>query len=287
LKSQNVILNATIDKIERQGGKFVVSFAYSHADGELEDLVYDRVILCTGFRFDDSIFDESCKPELVINNRFPAQTSEWESTNVKNLYFVGVLMHMRDYKKKQSGFIHGFRYNIRALHHMLERKYYNRELPYQLIEPTPESLTEAIIRRVNLSSGLWQQTGFLCDLIVIPKDGKAAQYYEDMPRDYIHDSDLGQHDHYYTVTLEFGLDIIYASPDPFVVERIHKDDIERAALSSFIHPIIQHFCRNTLVAEHHVIEDVASEWLEELHVKPLYEFLRQRFSRELRVEKVA
>ncbi len=278
LKSQNVILDAVIDKIERQDGKFVVSFAYNHADGELEELVYDRVILCTGFRFDDSIFDESCKPELTINDRFPAQTSEWGSTNVKDLYFVGVLMHMRDYKKKQSGFIHGFRYNIRALHRILERKYHNQELPCQLIDFTPESLTEAAIARVNLSSGLWQQTGFLCDLIVVPKDGKAARYYEDMPTDYIHDSDLGQHDHYYTVTLEFGLDIISASPDPFAVERIHKDDFERADLSSGIHPIVRYFCGNILIAEHHVIEDVASEWREDVHIIPLLKFFNLQLS---------
>ncbi len=287
LKSQNVIMNAIIDKIEHLDGKFVVSFAYSLANNELEELVYDRVILCTGFRFDDSIFDESCKPELTINDRFPAQTSEWGSTNVKDLYFVGVLMHMRDYKKKQSGFIHGFRYNIRALHYILERKYHNQELPCQLIDSTPESLTEAVIRRVNLSSGLWQQTGFLCDLIVVPKDGKAARYYEDMPTDYIHDSDLGCHDHYYIVTLEFGLDIISASPDPFAAERVHKDDAERAALSTFIHPIIRHFCGNILIAEHHVIEDIASEWLETLHVKPLQEFLRNQFSKEVYLAKVA
>jgi len=287
LKSQNVILNATIDKIERQDGKFVVSFAYSHADGELEDLVYDRVILCTGFRFDDSIFDESCKPELVINNRFPAQTSEWESTNVKNLYFVGVLMHMRDYKKKQSGFIHGFRYNIRALHHMLERKYYNRELPYQLIEPTPESLTEAIIRRVNLSSGLWQQTGFLCDLIVILGEGKLARYYEEIPTDYVHESNLGQHEYYYTITLEFGLEIINASPDPFALKRVHKDDFENATQSPNLHPIIRRFSGSILICEHHVIEDIASEWLENVHVKPLQEFLRNQFSREVSLAKAA
>jgi len=276
LKSQNVILDATVDKIEYRKGQYIVTFTYGHANAEVEDLIYDRVIVCTGFRFDASIFDESCQPELAIYNRFPAQTSEWQSTNVKDLYFVEVLSHMRDYKKKQSGFIHGFRYNIRALHYILEQKYHNQELPYHLIDPTPENLTKAIITRVNLSSGLWQQTGFLCDLIVIPKNDKAARYYEDLPTDYVHDSELGQHEHYYTVTLEFGLDIIYASPDPFAVERIHKDDVDRAALSSGIHPIIRRFYENTLVAEHHVIEDVASEWLEDVHIKPLRQFLRNQ-----------
>ena len=51
------MLNAHIDRIERRDGRFVVTVSYIHATGEVEDLVYDRVILCTGFRFDDTIFD--------------------------------------------------------------------------------------------------------------------------------------------------------------------------------------------------------------------------------------
>ncbi|MDJ0735339.1 MAG: NAD(P)-binding domain-containing protein [Nostocaceae cyanobacterium] len=288
LKAQNLLLDATIKKIEGQkDGKFVVSFHYTHADEEEEDLVYDRVILCAGFRLDDSIFDESCRPEMSINNRFPAQTSEWESTNIKDLYVAGVLMHMRDYKKKQSGFIHGFRYNIRALHHILEHKYHNQKLPCQPIEPTPTNLMEAIIQRVNKSSGLWQQTGFLCDLITISKDSKVAQYYEDLPIDYVQDSELGQHEHYYTITLEFGLDIIKASPDPFAIQRVNKDDINNADQSPSLHPIIRRFYRNTLVAEHHVIEDIASEWLENVHTEPLLEFLHNQLVQKDFLAKVA
>jgi len=272
LKSQNGILDATIEKIEYKNEKFVVSFSYSHANGEKEEICYDRVIICTGFKFDDSLFDASCKPNLAINNRFPDQTSEWESTNVKDLYFIGVLMHQRDYKKKQSGFIHGFRYNIRTLHHILEHKYHDRQLPNQLIKVTPESLTKAIINRVNQSSGLWQQTGFLCDLIVIANNGKVAQYYQDLTADYVHNSEFGKHDRYYIVTLEFGHEILNQAQDPFAIERVHKDDEKNGANSAFIHPVIRHYHRNNLISEHHVIEDLESEWLEEVHIEPLRKF---------------
>jgi thioredoxin reductase len=278
LKSQNIILNAKVDKIRKQNNQYVVSVSYTHANGEQEDLVYDRVIVCTGFRFDASIFDDSCKPELTINNRFPAQTSEWESINVKDLYFAGVLMHMRDFKKKASGFIHGFRYNIRALHRIFEQKYHSQIWSSCLIDSTPESVTQAIIERVNQSSGLWQQTGFLGDLIVIPGAGEAAQYYTEVPIDYILDGHFGQMDHYYTVTLEFGYDILEASPDPFAITRVHKDDVDNASLSPSLHPIIRHYSGTTLVAEHHVIEDIDSEWKEDVHVKPLVEFLRGQLS---------
>lgn len=278
LKSQNAILDASIKKIEYENGLFSVSFSYTHAHGEEETLVYDRVIVCTGFRFDSSIFDESCQPELTINNRFPSQTSEWESTNIKDLYFVGVLTHMRDFKKKQSGFIHGFRYNVRALHQILEHKYHNQELPYQLVTFTSEKLVEAIIKRVNRSSGLWQQTGFLCDLIIISEEDKTAKYYQELPKDYIHESYLGDCDHYYTVSLDFGYEV-NKMPDPFNINRVHKDDTIHASQSAFIHPIIRRFCKNTLIAEHHVIEDLASEWFENVHILPLLEFFNNQLSK--------
>lgn len=278
LKSQNVVLDAYVEKIARRDGEFVVTFNYTHANEEQEDLVYDRVILCAGFRFDDSIFDETCKPALAIKGRFPAQTSEWESTNIADLYFAGTLMQARDYKKKQSGFIHGFRYNVRALHHILEAKCHSQQWPSRRINPTPEALQEAVISRVNVASSLWQQTGYLCDLIVVGGPGEAARYYEDVPVDYVNDSEFSRQDHYYTVTLEFGLEHIAEAPDPFAVERVHKDDVDRAALSTGIHPIIRRYSAGVLVSEHHVIEDIASEWLEAAHTEPLQGYFRRELA---------
>src|SRR5262249_25889234 len=121
LKLQNAIIDATIERVQRRpDGKFIVSVAYSHARGEREDLLYDRVICCTGFRFDHEIFDRSCRPALTIRDRFPEQTSAWESTNVNGLFFAGTLTQAVDYKRVASGFIHGFRYNSRALWWILE-----------------------------------------------------------------------------------------------------------------------------------------------------------------------
>src|SRR5206468_3128306 len=83
LKSQNALLNAAIERIEFKNGRYTVFVTYTHTVGEQESLHYDRVIVCTGFRFDASLFDETCRPRLALNNRFPAQTSVWESTNVQ------------------------------------------------------------------------------------------------------------------------------------------------------------------------------------------------------------
>jgi thioredoxin reductase len=274
LKSQNAVLDATIKQITCVNGEFKVLFKYSHASGEEEELAYDRIIACTGFQFDDSIFDDSCKPALVLDNRFPDQTSAWESTNIKGLFFAGVLMQVRDYRKKQSAFIHGFRYNIDFLHRLLEYRYHDREFSYQRIALDTESITAAVIARVNTASDLWQQTDFLCDLLVISPEDDQAKYYRNMPVDYVHESHFGQEKRYYTITLNFGQDIFDSSPNPFALERIHREDTEKSEMSSGLHPIVRRFSRHKLITEHHVIEDLASEWCEEVHIGPLQDFFQ-------------
>ena len=112
LKSQNALLDGTIQRIERRNGSYLVTVSFARANEVTKDIPYDRVIVCTGFRFDPSIFDPTCLPELVIDDRFPAQTPEWESVNVPDLYFAGTLMQVRDFKRSTGGFIHGFRYGI-------------------------------------------------------------------------------------------------------------------------------------------------------------------------------
>jgi len=275
LKSQNVIIDASIDKIERRDGKFIVSFRYTHAQGECEDVSYDCVIACTGFRFDDSIFGDDCRPMLAINDRFPAQTSEWEACNVKDLYFAGTLMQMRDYRHTTSGFIHGFRYNILALHRIFEQKYHLQEWPSRQITATPEDIAGIVIKQINKTSALWQQFGFLCDLILIADQNCTARYYEMLPVDYVHDSVFGRHAHYYLITLEFGI----ISGDPFNIER--SPDIAQADQSTFLHPVIRHFNGSTLLAEQHLLEDLDANWSKQtVHVQPLIDFFRRELGQQ-------
>lgn len=281
LKSQNAILDATIEKIERnEEGKLAVSLRYTHACGETEEIVYDRVIFCTGFRFDASIFAEGCLPELTINDRFPAQTSEWESTNVPGIYFAGTLTQMRDFKKTTSGFIHGFRYNVRALFRMLEKKYYGQELPCREVEPTAEGLMLAAMERINRSSALWQQYGFLHDVIVVPSDGSAARYYEELPLAYVHETSMSASDHYYTLALEFG----HIHGDPFAIER--KPMIEAADESVFLHPVVRRWNGPLLVAEYHLLENLFGEWKDlEQHIAPLREFFAKHLEARVGVRR--
>lgn len=275
LKSQNAVLDCCIDSIERSGDRYKVSVSYLYAHGEREELYYDRVILCTGFRFDAAPFDADCRPELTINDRFPRQTCEWESVNVPGLYFAGTLTQQRDFKKTTSGFIHGFRYNAKALCRILERKYHGTDWPHRTLPRAAQALTTAIIQRANRSSALWQQFGFLADVLAVPDDGAEVRYYEEVPAAYAHESDLFRAGDYYLMTLEYGdihnLDLINPNGD----YRPERHDIANAHLSPGLHPIVRRYRRGELLSVHHVIEDLYGEWLEEVHVQPLLAYLRQ------------
>ena len=279
LKSQNGVLNASLERIARRGdGRLAVSVRHSHAAGEVEELVYDRVLLCTGFRFDSSFFDEGCRPELTINDRFPSLTCEWESTNVPGMYFAGTLTQSRDFKKTASGFIHGFRYNTRALFRMLEARYHAKPWPAREVAPTADGVLDAMIARLNRASALWQQYGFLHDLIVMPESGGPALCFEEMPLAYIQESDFSASSHYYTVTLELGA----IEGDPFAAVR--KPTPEAAHESAFLHPVIRRWNGPLLVAEHHLLEDLYGEWKrEDLHLSPLRAFLREQMRERVRI----
>ncbi|HWM89229.1 MAG TPA: NAD(P)-binding domain-containing protein [Thermoanaerobaculia bacterium] len=279
LKTQNAVLDATMERItRREDGKLVVSVRYAHASGETEDLVYDRIILCTGFRFDNSFFDEDCRPELTINDRFPSLSCEWESTNVPHMYFAGTITQSRDFKKTTSGFIHGFRYNTRALFRMMEKKYHAKGWPVSEVTPTVDGLLTAMVERINKTSAMWQQYGFLHDLFVMPENGGPALHYTEMPLAYIQETELSASSHYYTVTMQFGA----VEGDPFAVNRNPIPDA--AHESVFLHPVVRRWNGPLLVAEHHLLEDLHGEWKrEDLHFAPLREFLKEQMRERVRV----
>jgi thioredoxin reductase len=283
LKSQNAILDGTVQQIERRDGSYLVTLSFARANEVTKSLRYDRVIVCTGFRFDSSIFADDCRPDLTLGDRLPAQTPEWESTNVPGLYFAGTLMQARDYKKSTSAFIHGFRYGVRALHRMLERKHHGAEWPNRRLAADPDLLMEAVIERVNRTSALWQLFAFLCDLIVIGPDG-SARYYEELPLDYVHDSDFGAAAAYFTITLEYGPDHDKVDPFDVAVGRISQSDAERSSEGRYLHPVVRRYRSRALLAEHHVTENLENEWTAPTHRNPLRSF----FAGELQsVEEVA
>jgi len=273
LKSQNALLDGTVDRIERRDGGYLVTVRFARADEVSKDIRYDRVIVCTGFRFDPSIFAESCRPDLVIDGRFPAQTCEWESVNVPGLYFAGTLMQVRDFKRSTGGFIHGFRYGIRALHRILDRKHFGVPWPHRVLPADPASLADAVLARVNRTSALWQQFGFLCDLVLPGRGpGEPARYYEELPVDYVPVAGLGEQ--WFTVTLEYGPDHDRFDPFDVSVGRITQSDAANSAKGRYLHPVVRHHAGGELRGEHHVTENLENEWDDPvIHRQPLRAFL--------------
>jgi thioredoxin reductase len=280
LKSQNAILDGHILSIERQNSRYLVTVSFSRANEVRRQLPYDRVIVCTGFRFDSSIFEPVCRPELVQHDRFPAQTSEWESTNVRDLYFAGTLMQVRDFKKSTSGFIHGFRYGVRALHRILERKYHGRDWPHTVLPADSAALMNAVVARVNRTSALWQLFAFLCDLIVVSPGG-TAQYYEEVPVDYICESDFAEAETCFAITLEYGPGHDRVDPFDISIGRISQSEVERSREGRYLHPVVRRYRRGGLIAEHHVTETLENDWTgEATHRRPLQAFLAAELARE-------
>lgn len=274
LKSQNAILNANIQKISKKSnGKYLVSVDYTKVrGGEIEEFEYDNVILACGFKMDTSFFGENITPNLVHNDKLPEITCEWESTNVENLYFAGALSHSRDFKKTTSGFIHGFRYNCDALVKVLKSKNSGDTLEeITLDDITVDKITDLVIQKINRSSALWQQFGFLSDTLVIDKKTGKGHYYEALPKDYVIEVLCKEQEHYFIFTLEYGTRHF----DPFGdnVERINKFDYDSAEESDFLHPVIRRYSAGNLISEKHLIEDFASEFTREEHVEPLRDFL--------------
>jgi len=261
LKSQNMVLDGEIRDIERsEDGRYVVTFSYARRD-KVVQLAYDRVIACTGFKMDSSIFAPDCTPELTVNGRLPALTPEWESVNIPGLYFVGTLTQSRDFKKYTSAFIHGFRYGIRALVHMLEQKHHGVEWPYRTVQP--DEMADAVLERINRTSALFQQYGFMSD--VLTPDGR---YYEEMPLDYV------PFPHCVTVSLEYGRG--HDSIDPFdlVVGREWEDDKSRD--DRYLHPVVRARRGGEVVATLRLPEDIYNDWTDDrLFREPLRRFLKE------------
>lgn len=276
LKMQNAVMDGAVERIARVGDQLAATIKYAHADGEVETLRYDHVIACTGFKFDVSPFEDRARPELSPCGRFPAQTCEWESVNVPDLFFAGTITQIRDLKKYMSGFIHGFRYNARALVRLLDARYHGTTWPVAARPVGAAEVTAWIAERINRSSALWQQPGFLCDVVALRRGGASIAYEE-------YSVDLAKHklvsagESVLLVTLEFGKP---STGDPFSAERIHRADHDRANASAFLHPIIRHYHRGIRIAEHHILEDLAGEWREPEHLEPLRRFVRGVFAAE-------
>jgi thioredoxin reductase len=272
LKGQNNILDGELQRVRRSAdGRRVAEVSFAARQRSYEFLC-DRIILCTGFRFDDALFQPDCRPALTHRGKLPALTSAWESVNVKDLYFIGTLMQSRDYRKTMSGFIHGFRHNIAAFDQMLQCTYEAQDWPCQSLPRQGRAIADLVGQRISTAAGLFLQPGFLCDVLVVPEDETApALYYRDMPRDYVHDHWYGQQPHYYVITLEYGEGA--GEHDPFALPRGIG-----VAEDFYLHPIVRRYAAQTLMERFYLPDHLDNDWRQAEHAEALQDYFDRQLS---------
>jgi len=163
-----VILDASIESVERQGSGFVVKTA-SPQDGTTLAFEVDDVIAATGF-----VAPLRDLPGLGVatfgQSRLPALTPHWESATVPGLYFAGTLSHAAQGLKKHgipsnSGAVQGFRYNARVLARHLAVTRFGRSL--QAPSVASEEVVGLLLAEASHGPEVWHQRSYLARVLTI------------------------------------------------------------------------------------------------------------------------
>ncbi|XP_071774619.1 FAD-dependent oxidoreductase domain-containing protein 2 [Centroberyx gerrardi] len=258
---------------------------------------YDRVIRCLGFRFNFSIFDGSARPPSSegARSRLPGVTAWYEGRGTPGLFVLGTAAHSRDYRSSAGGFIHGFRYTVRAVHRVLEHRYHSDPWPSTKLLTT--QLQSWILKRVNEASGPYQMFGVLGDVILL--QGSRCEYLEEFPvqalpqLSSLSGREVSKHG-LLVLVLQYGLN----RTDSLGPGRA-ESEWTRAWKSNFLHPVLYYY--DTLPTErdmrhrpsgwplprpkavHHMIEDFLTEWDGPIsHSQPLRRFLEYCVQTDLR-----
>jgi hypothetical protein len=171
---------------------------------------YDAIISCPGWHFEGGAFTPEVRP--ARSGKYPALGPGYEAPGVEGLFFAGTVAHAADFRVSSGGFIHGFRYVVRALHRHLEEVEQaeaqvgdaaqdgaqdgaqpkaggddatphtgNVAHPRSHWAPWPRrpfrglrSLAASILDRLNGAAGPFQMFGSLADVVVLAPPGACA-----------------------------------------------------------------------------------------------------------------
>lgn len=318
LKSLDALLEAPIEEIaviKKDGKLFVDAFDGSGENVVTTDLPisesgqapdnfavrepYDRIIRCLGFKFDFSVFDNSTKPRPCSGKRskkYPSIKPDYESTTVPGLYFAGTNTHSIDFRKSAGGFIHGFRYTARALHHVMEWRNHKVTWPHFTVHIT--ELLNVIIKRINEASSIYQMFGVLGEVMIL-RENEKVEYFEEFPIRLVHKFEE------YTgrpagpmivLNLEYGKNFSGAGKDTFRPNRA-TGEASDAHNSNFLHPVLYFYkepptalpkeTKETVLPRpnrlHHIVEDFLTLWTAPTsHILPLRRFIENVVGSDLR-----
>jgi hypothetical protein len=219
-------------------------------------------------------------------------------------------MHGRDYKRGNNGFIHGFRYSIRALHKWMEQEIENTPWPVVWGGDEPWELTGRIHKRIRTTSGLYQMFGVMCDLAVFSEGqttstGRHSEpvgvaWMQEMPCDMVphvveqswrHRSVSGEKQRLRFFTLSLDYARCYKDESVFTRTRFcMTHDMSCYSQTNFLHPIIRYYdisptddlrlwsgtdFEHKATREYHTVEDLATKWDNIVFTLPTFAFFER------------
>jgi thioredoxin reductase len=208
--TSHALFNYTIEKNlninDENYGKFKL-FSNKHNkclyNGSSDIEYFDEIIYCSGWQFDTSMFDFNI--QLTYNKKFPKINYNYESINNKNIYFIGSLMHSKDFKKSSGGFIHGFRYLLKLFVNLN----YNVSFTKLYFKFTDNlncytEIANHIYNRINFASSIYQLHSVLCDIYYFDTNINEIVYIEDITFECIKHFDLSTVKYFNVLYLEYG-----------------------------------------------------------------------------------
>ena len=166
-----VILDASIEKVERRGNGYLVH-TKSPADGSALDFEVDDVIAATGF-----VCPLQDLPRLGVEtfgqSGLPAQTPFWESASVPGVYFAGTIMQGAHGLRKHgipsnSGAVQGYRYNARVLARHIAETRFGVAVDRPALKA--EEVVTFLLAEVSRGPELWHQRSYLARIVTFDPD---------------------------------------------------------------------------------------------------------------------
>jgi hypothetical protein len=182
-------------------------------------------------------------------------------------------MQARDYKKSFSGFIHGFRYNIRLLSEILAERYHGEPRSSELFARDPAELTTRLIERADHASSIFQLPAFMSDVYLLDDSSGDIIRYQDTTVDFALDHPEWKQRAMLVATLEYGH--LPEGADPFNFPRDPLD----GTTSQFIHPVLRLYLRGELAQTYHVPEDLENEWAKQMYLDPCRRAMQEMLNR--------
>lgn len=267
LKSLHIVRDCRPIEVKKSDkGTFVVTIEEDevnwHNPGTLkQDIEFDKVIRCTGWKYvNEEMFSDSCRPMMDWKNKYPVLETDWSVKGVPGMYFLGTSMAANDVKAA-SGFIHGFRYNVRSLFHILENQYFGVPLRNKVFPMTNEedmkNFCDFVLKRISIIDSLYQNNSFLCDIYKYCPESKTMTIKFEVPTIHVEEI-MKDDDGYWTFTFQYGF---HKYP-----EHVKSIDISRppdffnARCSANLHPVFKYWEGGKVVFEDNLFESPVLRW---------------------------